>query len=543
MVQTGCLPGLRSTRRVRLQVLALSSLLAVVFIMNFWNETSVVHMPVYRAQGGAATNQHAARSSSTAATVDAVVTNSVLWPHLGRGAAEVSLRPGARLPALPRDQPMPWALVRCDPRSSTDALGYFAQRRWKQMRAVSPTCMFAGEGKFTTPIDPVTLRYHAEEYVAAARLPRPMRQRGPRGYTFCGADELHAEAHSATFLSTFAYSRNRDGMRTHISAGNDSTLSRELRTTKLRHPRCELPDPDRPYQWLVMLTAAALERGQAHPVVAFVGDSVHRNMMAAMMAVLRGQHDTVVDRQTHMPARYVLTTHGDFWVSRANVGSTFGNGVVAASESAALAGTRVLLELDYAATFGSGPSDVPVEQFVPHTDAGFLPVPTTVVLGGLMHVEPDCSDTSARGTAFSSWIAAVGEYTTTLRSRNQTVIFRAANEPGHRPPNAKGLLAFHDWKNEQYRALVANAYHHGSGFNIFSMSALEHFDAVNDGQQPMHPQLSKVDPIHYACVLHDAYPLPADRWERKPWECRALHERIHVVLAVAMTFARFVAAD
>jgi hypothetical protein len=446
--------------------------------------------------------------------------------------------------ALPADQPMVWAHQVCAPnsqmahREGTVPLGPDHLGRWHRMGGAHADCAFSEAGKWLQPLDSVQLVNDAAAYTFIASISNADTAT-PR--TFCTPQDL-SRLHDTQFVGTFqSASRRADAV------PGDDRHRRQLRNAKLRHPRCELPDPDRPYQWLVMLTAAALERGQPHPIVAFVGDSVHRNMMAAMMAVLRGQRDTVVDRQTHMPARYVLTTHGDYWSTDSHVGAHFGD--QHNHNVPGLHGQRVLLELIFGPSFRHGAAqDVPID-LVPGSTPAFPPHLTTLVAGGLLHLEPTCKDRVAGAAALLDWASTLARLAASHGAANQTWILRGSNRALRSDVAQIALPAFHDWKDAVYQEVLtlAAAAHERSGelagragAKVVFLDALETHAHRDQGMQPTHPQLRATDHVHYTCVAHEAMPAPVTEWKWLPWQCRSYRDKALASLVVAMTLARLV---
>ena len=74
--------------------------------------------------------------------------------------------------------------------------------------------------------------------------------------------------------------------------------------------------------------------------------------------------------------------------------------------------------------------------------------------------------------------------------------------------------------------------------SFFFLDTLESRDHAFDGMQPVHPQLSTTDHVHYTCVAGAAVPTKFARWPWEWWQCRSYHDKAHAALVVAMTAAR-----
>jgi hypothetical protein len=539
-------------------VLAALLLLLLVITTTRPNDPPVV----WQSPSGAGPSPHevlAPGSPAPAFDVSTVPHEEVAWPvapvaaagRLDRTARLASQRAHRTAATLPADQELTWTYRSCEPSSGVPT--GTGKSSWAAMRGVRDDCVFADSGRWINPVDKRLLHEDAARYSTVARSAHRITGEGPRDHRGvpCGQEHL-TRLHETVFTATMA-AHDLDLSRDLIDpdAKRKTPLARDLTKVRLRHPRCELPDPDRPYQWLVMLTAAALERGQPHPIVAFVGDSVHRNMMAAMMAVLRGQRDTVVDRQTHMPARYVLTTHGDYWRSDGHVSRYFGRHDVA--EPAELRGDEVLLELIFGPTFGLGTYDVPTgPEIIPRAPASIDEAATVLVLGGLSHVEYRCRERKQVVTLWGSLMQTLAKYMVETRPPKQVMILRGATDSLKMPP--PGITAWHDWRNGVYQELIAQAHERGHSAgapesgdapvgartpltNVFFLDSLESHDHQNDGFASEHRQLYPTDSIHYGCVARAAVPFVVERWDYQWWQCRAHHDKAHAALVVAMAFA------
>jgi hypothetical protein len=333
----------------------------------------------------------------------------------------------------------------------------------------------------------------------------------------------------------------------------------DLVGAKLRHAQCELPDPDRPYEWLVLLTAAARAAGQAHASVALVGDSVHRNLMAALIAVMRGQRETVVDRQAHVPVRYVLMERGDVWEADKGVGTKFGTGSVGGLG-------EVLLEVTYGPSFGHR-YDIPT-SIIPRAPAEYAAKhATTIVGGGLLHREGCRDGLQNEGDELQSYAGRVVDYAENDMPAGQTYVFRGSSGVATRADQR--MPTTHNWKDFVYRAaarlsserirdhqkewqqprnetmptttaVVPKSSPGHLSTNVYFMDGLLSKEHINAGMQPHHPQLGPTDGLHYTCVASPPVPEAFTRWRWEWWQCRSYHDKAHAALVVAMTAARFV---
>jgi hypothetical protein len=448
----------------------------------------------------------------------------VLWPVPSNRPVRRTRRPSQQT----KRRSLNWTHEACDPASTgSEQLRTQDWGRWRNMKGVSKDCLFSAKGKFDPPLDAAAIRADA-----AALL---QRLAGPEGRA-----------------CSFANLRDRQAVTWVVSLNNTTNATNNVAPTmttnmtfaaidsaRLHHRQCDLIDSEDAYGLLVALTAVAQgangNKSEGYPSIVFAGDSVHRNLMQTAIAMLRGQHATIVDRQTQKTARYVLTAHGDLWTTIVERDKKKRKVQLPPEVRRKLQEVtpepEVLLELVFAPSFKS-PSSVPT-----------LPVPwkslaetknfTAIVGGGLLHGELPCPHRYPEFAALARYGDALLKYATEQKPKGQVLILREANRVLHPIPKL-GLSAFHDWKAHLYRSVETSAAFHAANA-LFELDAVEFYDHHDDGMQRVHPELMPHDHTHYTCVARGLYPKPIFEWIFTPTRCHSWHDRAHLeIVATAM---------
>lgn len=292
------------------------------------------------------------------------------------------------------------------------------------------------------------------------------------------------------------------------AGGTDPTL----RLARLRHPRCSLPHPADPYGLLLLFAAARHRVGGAtpYPVVHIVGDSMHRGVFMALVAMVRGAADTpVFDRQVHTDVTYLVRATGDEL--------HFGRDDAAARDAPG----DVVLLVRFFGTFGG--------DGTPSMDTLTRPA-TVLVTGGLGHAEHTCSARPASAQPIAAFAARLCN-ASRAGVLPPIVVVRGSVLPSLLHPGNDRLFAYHSVKDHLYRSIAATTWRDGASASP-RLHFLDDRQLANVGfEAPLDPALQTADGLHFTCTLRGRQILNASFVRPS---CRAWHDRAVVTLIAAM---------
>lgn len=344
--------------------------------------------------------------------------------------------------------------------------------------ATSDGCFFFASGRWSTPLDPARLRADADDADRVLSL------------SSCSAADLLAPEYLRWMLSG---------------------TGKRLRRATLQHARCHLPNVSDPYALLVLLTAA--RRALPYPVLELVGDSLHRNLFATLVALLRGVGAAPhFDRQSKASLLYVLYPHGD-WVGAPRHQVSFAD---------------AMLVMRFTGTFLE-------PTWVKSTIVSMPPKPVSaVVVGGSMHIDGRCPDLVGMKKHFAGYAAELSRY---VHRVAHTVIVKAGALTNLTQPHGE-LSSFYAWKNHVYRGLVTHVRRDAAGKNVYFLDDVALLNTGHEAGAALDEALQAADRVHFTCVMRgDMLHEPVTEWKLLRRSCRGWHDRANVALLAAMLVA------
>jgi hypothetical protein len=240
-------------------------------------------------------------------------------------------------------------------------------------------CFYHSRGRWSSPISTATLDAVAQRMFASV----------DRG---CTLEQLRRSGHLIPVLS-----------------GSKATD----RLAFLTHAECKLSRAAlEPHSFLATLYALRRLRPKSEvgngPVrVDIVGDSIHRGLFAACVALARGGwRKPLFDRQTHAHHRYVITPTEDLWFPDVSDYALPPN---------------AMIDIRFHAVFNEVNGTFPVHPFLDPSQP-----PDLLVTGGLDHTDPPCLERPAKVKALQTYLEQLLRVLNNTASLPSLVVIKSA---------------------------------------------------------------------------------------------------------------------